>query len=179
MMENGNKGFTLIELVTVIVVLAILAGFTFSFMDNAVRTYLVVREQDKLYSEGTYIMERIVRELNDASLITEPAGTGTTGHTLTFARSHPSETVTFDKTGRNLKRNNTALGSNIKTFSVTLNAAAGGAFNESITILLELDSPSHSAVPAFSLSTTVAPNNFAAGNYTERSFGGNYYENIK
>ena len=66
---ESNKGFTLIEIVTVIVVLGILSVFTFSFIDNAVKTYVIGSKQRMLYQEASYIMERISRELRDANQI--------------------------------------------------------------------------------------------------------------
>lgn len=180
MIKDNNRGYTLIELITVIVILTILGGFSFAFFEHAIKTYVLVKEQDALYSDGTYIMERIVRELNDAQTVTTPASTGVVEHTLVFNKLHPSAaTITFALDGRTLKMNNFPIGKNIKTFDVKKNAAAGTAPDESITILLELNSLADTTIPTLSFNTTITPFNYSTGNYAERSFYGNYYENVK
>jgi len=179
--HSNSGGFTLIELVTVIVVLGILSVFTLSFLDNAVKTYVMAKDQETLYSEGTYIMERVARELNDAQTISAPVSVGIAEHTLKFNKPHPSAAeITFTLTGsRTLTMNGELIGKNIKTFDVTKNAAvAGSALNQSITVLLELNNLNDATVPTFSLKTTIIPNNYNSG-YVDRSFNGDYYENIK
>jgi len=158
-----NKGFTLIELVTVIVVLAIIGGFTFSFIDNAIRTYVLAREQSVIYYEGAHIMERIVRELSDATIVTVPASE-LPSSTLTFKKAHPPDAdVTFEKEDGKLLRNGTPMGDNIDTFKVTQN---GGI----ITVQLKLSNPKDTSIPPFELRTVVAPNN------DKDRFNGDYEE---
>ena len=186
MMENNNKGFTMIELITVIVVLSILSLFTFSFMDNATKTYTLMRGQSILYNDGVYIMERITKELTDTTTITAPS-TGSTSNTLTFNKVHPSAidpaiAVTFTKSDRNLTRNGVVMGRNIKTFNVTRNSAIvppTGTGDETITVVLELDNLNDTSIPAFSVTTKITPNNYGTANYTGRSFNGDYYEVIQ
>jgi prepilin-type N-terminal cleavage/methylation domain-containing protein len=181
MIENNKKGFTMIELVTVIVVLSVLSLFTFSFIEHASKTYLLGKGQSALYLDGVYIMERITRELSDATTITDPSS-GATSHTLTFNKVHPSAIqVTFAKSDRNLTRNSggnsVLIGSNIKTFNVT-KSLPSGALNETIEIVLEIDSLNDTSIPAFSVTTKITPNNYPGG-YTGRSFNGDYYEVIQ
>jgi prepilin-type N-terminal cleavage/methylation domain-containing protein len=177
MIRNENKGFTIIELVTVILILSILGLFTFSFIDNAIKSYTLVKNQSGLYADGTYIMERITRELSDASDVTNPAP-GQTSSTLGFTKVHTgidtSLAVTFQQDNRNLLRNGTLIGTNVRTFNVTR-----GAIDGTIAVTLELNSLGDASIPSFVLRTTVIPNNYPTANYTGRSFNGDYYETIQ
>lgn len=177
--RNEDNGFTIIELVTVIVVLSILGIFTFSFMDNAIRTYRLVKEQSPLYADGACIMERITRELTDARSVTSPP-VGSSSSTLGLVKTHtgvdPSTTVTFQQDNRYLRRNGTPIGTNIKTFSVSRSTENGP-----ITIELQLENPSDALIPPFELKTMVTPKNYDGADYGKngRSFDGNYDEKIQ
>ena len=179
MLRNEDKGFTMIELVTVIVVLSILGLFTFSFIDNAIRTYILVREQSTLYADGAYIMERITRELSDATAVIVPP-VESSSNTLKFVKAHtgvdPSTTVTFQQNDRNLERNGTLIGKNIR-FNVTRHRP-DVALDETIEVAIELNSPGDTSIPSFVLRTKITPNNYP-GDYTGRSFNGDYYEKIQ
>jgi hypothetical protein len=150
-------------------------------LDDAIKTYALVREQENLYSDGTYIMERIVKELGDASAI--DAATG--GNTLAFTKVHTSThdtatAITFRQDGRYLYRNGFIIGKNIRKFDAARNPAipANGSV-ESITIILTLDSIDNAKIPILSLETTVIPNNYVSSSTARRSYNGNYYENIQ
>ena len=175
----------MIELVCVILVLGILAGFTVSFLDTAVHTYILVKEQNYLYTEGAYIMERLQRELSDAQSVTTPAS-GEQANNITFitaahASPHPStrasKTITYSLTGRNLIWNNGGsnryIGRNVKTFQITHNS------NETITVSLVISSTTDTSIPDFTIDTTIFPNNYSDTSYkTNYYFNGDYYENV-
>ena len=62
-----GKGFTLIELIIVVVISSMVSVVTFSFVYNSIQAYRLMRTQGQLYRDGTYALERITRDLRDAS----------------------------------------------------------------------------------------------------------------
>ncbi len=175
MIRDDDRAFTIIELVTVILVLSILGLFTFSFIDNAIKTFGLVKQQSPLYADGTYIMERITRELSDATGVTSP-GAGASSSTLTLTRAHPSSTVVFEQDGRILKRNGTVIGTNIQAFNTSRSATVDGT----ITIELTMNSMSDPSIPVYVLRTKVIPNNYPGDfGVSNRFFNGDYYEAIQ
>jgi prepilin-type N-terminal cleavage/methylation domain-containing protein len=79
-----DRGFTLIELIFSVVILGILSAFTFSFIYSNVRTYNLMRTQGELWQEGGYALERITRDLRDASFRVSTWGG------LSMMKSHPT-----------------------------------------------------------------------------------------
>ncbi|GGD61908.1 PulJ/GspJ family protein [Lacimicrobium alkaliphilum] len=61
-----TRGFTLIELVSVIVILAIVSVGVFSFVSIGTRIYVDVTERDQILSEARFVLERLNRELRRA-----------------------------------------------------------------------------------------------------------------
>ena len=175
---KNNKGFTLIEIIIVIIVLGVLSVFGFSFISTAVHTYSKMEKQKSLFDQAVMAMERISRELRDASTITTA-----TGSTLAFTKSHgtPQETSTYDirfrLSSNTLQRiGSTApaavdLADNVSAFTVT------NSSNE-ITISLTLEEAGGENI---TLRTCIYPKNlaFAGDNYSGRNFAGDWEENYQ
>ena len=64
--RNANGGFTLIELITVIVLLAIIASIGSSFVVSSTESYQQVQNRAKLVNKSRQAMERMTRQLRGA-----------------------------------------------------------------------------------------------------------------
>ncbi|MFQ1750805.1 PilW family protein [Aeromonas allosaccharophila] len=63
---RGNSGFTLVELVMVILLLGIMATFTSQFIGIGTQIYGDASSREQLMSDARFAMERLNRELHDA-----------------------------------------------------------------------------------------------------------------
>ena len=137
----NRKGFTLIEVIFVIVILSIVSAITVKFLVDGLRIYTMTVNQKTLFDEGKLALERMCRDIRDARSITSPASGGS-GNSITFTRANATaqdvvdETITFRLTGSNLekvKSSASVLASNITTFTVTR-----GTTDDEITLQLSL-----------------------------------------
>ncbi len=139
-----QSGFTLIEIVIVIVILSIISVVTINFMVNSLKTYSMVVNQKNLLDEGKLALERMGRDIRNAQSVAAPAAGGS-GSQIVFTRTHATaqdiagETITFQLTGNTLEKVKTspaavsAMASNVSAFTVTR-----GATDDEIKILLSL-----------------------------------------
>lgn len=175
---KNQKGFTLIEIIIVIIVIGVLSVFGFHFISTGIHTYSMMEKQKGLFDQATMVMERISRELRDADSISAPTS-GDTGSTLTFTTSNAtpqdSDTgISFQLSGTTLQRVGSStvnLADNVDTFSVT-NSSNG------ITITLTLESGDAN----ITLQSYIYPKNLAYPDPeapSGRNFGGNWEEHIQ
>ena len=170
-----NRGFTLIEIIIVIVILAIAAGITIKFLIDSMQIYTMAVNQKTLFDEGKLALERMCRDIRDASSIS-----GVTASSITFVRNNATaqdaagETITFRWNGGTnpLEKVKAGTGypmaSNVTGFTVT------NATNE-IQLQLTLQLTSGENV---TFQTKVYPKNLAKDT-TYKNFYQNWMEVIQ
>ncbi len=181
MFKNSSKGFTFIEIIIVIVILAVASAITIKFLTDSLRIYTMTVNQKTLLDEGKLALERMCRDIRDASSITSPASGGS-GNSITFTRTHATgqdaanESITFQLNTTTLQKVKTnpvatsALALNVSTFTVT----RGAGVNDEITLGLNLSLGTGENV---TLQTKVYSKNLA-DNPTYKSFSTNWEEEI-
>jgi prepilin-type N-terminal cleavage/methylation domain-containing protein len=176
-----RKGFTLVEVMVVIIILSIVSTITLFFLVNSLRIYTMTANQKTLLDEGKLALERMCRDLRDASTVTVPASGGS-GNSITFTRTHAtaqdvaSERITFHQMSSALEKVKTSpsvtrpMVSNVSSFRVTR-----GASNDEIKLELTLSLGSGEKV---TLQTKVYPKNLGDDmiykNFRLQDSGGNF-----
>ena len=132
----NNHGYTLIEMVIVIVILGIIGAFTFQMVAAGVQAFKKSSARKDLLDQGRLALERMVRELRDGKEITDCSSSS-----ITFKKAHPAqaadniEEVKFELDGTDLKRvgdpsgvaQTAVLATNVTSFQVG-EAGGGGTF---------------------------------------------------
>jgi prepilin-type N-terminal cleavage/methylation domain-containing protein len=176
-LEPFSKGFTLIEVIIVIVILSIISAITINFLVDSLKIYTMTVNQKTLFDEGKLALERMCRDVRDARTLTTPVA-GASGPTLTFTRNNATaqdsaaEAIRFTWSGTPgtalQKRKSVPsvllinLASNVSTFTVT--RAASGVNELTIDLTLSLASGEQ-----VTLRTKVYPKNLAT-NATYKNF---------
>jgi prepilin-type N-terminal cleavage/methylation domain-containing protein len=129
MFSKSQRGFTLIEIIVVIVILSIVSAISIKFLADSLRIYTMTVNQKTLFDEGKLALERMCRDIRDASAIT-----GSTLSSITFTRNDATaqdgagENIRFDLSGSTLRKvknaggapeNPIAMADNVSTFTVT------------------------------------------------------------
>ncbi|MGA1867687.1 MAG: PilW family protein [bacterium] len=182
---RDEQGFTLIEIIMVIVTIGLLSIFSLQFFSHASHTYALIKGQNMIYHEAVTAMERMSREIRDAVSIEEIAS-----GKIKILKAHgtPLDShlyVTFLLDNGTLKRGSTttaadpatytALAENVKTNGFIVSNPSG----DEIELTLEL---SHSSEGNFSIHSKIYPKNnpFPVGfAYCGRNFDGDWEEIIQ
>ena len=187
-LEPLSKGFTLIEIVIVIVILSIISAITIKFLVDSLRIYTMTVNQKILFDEGKLALERMCRDIRDASSIARPSA-GASDFVIRVTRTNATaqdaagEDLRFRLTGGTLVKDKefpvqwttSTLAANVSAFTVTRGAAATNNANE-ITLVLTL-----SLAPAsdenVTLQTKIYPKNLADST-TYKTYFQNWEEEI-
>jgi prepilin-type N-terminal cleavage/methylation domain-containing protein len=167
-LEPYAKGFTLTEIIIVIVILTIVSAITIKFLFDGLRIYTMTVNQKTLLDEGKLSLERMCRDIRDAQSISQPAAGGS-GSQIRFVRTNATsqdqadENLRFRLSGTTLQKRKSQpppafwvdLASNVFTFTVTRGRAATNNENE-ITLILNLQLATGENV---TLQTKVYPKN--------------------
>jgi prepilin-type N-terminal cleavage/methylation domain-containing protein len=163
--RNMERGFTLIEIIIVIVILAFVSAISIKFLTDSLKVYTMTVNQKTLFDEAKLAIERMCRDIRDARTITTPAAGGS-GNAIVFQRTNLTaqdgldETLAFQLTGTTLEKvkNSPAatisLAANVSSFIVS----RGAAGNDEITLLVTLSLGSGENM---TLQTKVYPKNLA------------------
>lgn len=145
-----SKGFTLLEMVIVIVILSIVSAITIYFLINSLRIYTMTVNQKTLLDEGKLALERMCRDIRDANDISFP-NAGNSANWITFTRTNgtaqdiANESITFQRNvgPRTLVKvkaspsTTSVLAADVSAFTVTRGEQATNNENE-ITLELTL-----------------------------------------
>jgi prepilin-type N-terminal cleavage/methylation domain-containing protein len=160
-LKGFQGGFTFIEIIVVIVILAIVSAISIKFLSDSVRIYTMTVNQKTLFDEAKLALERMCRDIRDANGITTPLP-GASGIAITFTRTNgttqdgASENITFRLTGNSLEKVKPAATATLASYVSTFTVTRGAAGNDEITLLLDLQRTSGEHI---TLQTKVYPKN--------------------
>ena len=183
-----QRGFTLIEIIVVIVILSTISAISIYFLVNSLKTYSMVVNQKVLFDEGKLALERMCREIRDARSITLPAGGGSS-NSITFTKTNATsqdlanENITFQLNPTNptilekIKSSppaNPGMAFNVTRFWVTRGAAPNNENEITIELNLQLTSGENVA-----LQTKIYPRNLDKdATLTYKNFFQNWMEEL-
>jgi len=157
-----QKGFTLIEVVAVTVILSLVSAVGIHFMASSARVYALSLNQKTLFDEAKLALERMCRDIRDARNIATPAG-GASGNSITLTRTNPTahdganEVITYRLNGSTLEKVKASpaatspMAANVSAFTI-----ARGVSDDEIMLVLTLSLGSGEHV---TLQTKVYPKN--------------------
>jgi prepilin-type N-terminal cleavage/methylation domain-containing protein len=166
---SASKGFTLIEIIIVIVILSIVSAITIKFMVDSLTIYTMTVDQKTLFDEGKLALERMCRDIRDANSITTPpsGGSSSSGTLLSFTRTNATaqdsagDTIQFILSAGTLQRKaSTRSTVDLASYVTAITVTRGTSPDNEIKISLTLSRPSTGMTLSVPLQTNVIPKNF-------------------
>jgi prepilin-type N-terminal cleavage/methylation domain-containing protein len=171
-LEPFSKGFTLIEIIIVIVILSIVSAITIKFLVDSLRIYTMTVYQKTLFDEAKLALERMCRDIQDANSITSTSNSITLTRTNATAQDIAGESITFRLTGSTLEKVKASVG-----YAMVSNVSALTVTNRSNEITLQL-TLSLGTGENVTLQTKVYPKNLGDSttykNFRVQDSGGNF-----
>jgi prepilin-type N-terminal cleavage/methylation domain-containing protein len=169
-----ERGFTLIEIIVVIIILSIVSAITIKFLVDGLRIYTMTVNQKTLFDEGKLALEGMCRAIRDARSIT-----GVTASSITFVRDNATaqdiagETIVFQRNaGANTLEKVKASPASTSTMASNVTAFAVANATNEIQLQLTLQLPTGENV---TLQTKVYPKNLPK-DATYKNFCQNWME---
>jgi len=170
MYSKSQRGFTLIEIIIVIVILAVISAITIKFLTDSLRIYTMTVNQKTLFDEGKLALERMCRDIRDARSIT-----GTTATSVTFVRNNATvqdiagETIIFQRNAgaSTLEK---VKASPVVTITMAANVSAFAVTNATNEIQLQLTLLRLGTGENVTLQTKIYPKNLSDNPPTYKNF---------
>jgi len=178
--RRNSKGYTLIELVMVIVLLGIIAGVVAPFILKAMQAYTASKARAELVAKGRLAMERLAREVRVA--VPNSLTVLDTGNGIEFARGRAGGRYVerFDDYGTEFRRVNyrfrrNANLSNLYSVGTSLGFIAGDVLVIGNTSPVELQAGNTRVALTNIVATDPAPTGDATANGQVLQFGGKQF----
>jgi len=171
--KYNQQGFSLIELIIVIIILGIMAISLGSLTSNSVYSYIDAKDRNQLSQSAKWVTERISREIREA--LPQSVRTGSTGnfHCVEFlpienASSYLNlpangSVTSFDVVGFNLSSSAASLMA-IMPINASSLYSGGGTLGNVASIVVSASDPNQAVI------TLTAPTNFARRSPQNRFF---------
>jgi len=128
----GQRGFTLIEIISVIVVMSIIGVIAGMSLLKITEGFVFAKKNAATAQKGQIAMARLAKELNSVKFISSNTWTtisSGTGTSITLTRKVGATTTTFtiDQSGSNLRVGGDILVDNVNTFELKYYSAYNGS----------------------------------------------------
>ena len=176
-----TKGFTLIEMITVIVLLGIIAGILTPFISKAMQAYTHSRARASLVDKGRLALERLAREVHQAVPNSLSVLSGGTGIEFVRSRAGGRYVERFDDFGTEFSRINRRFRKNA-TLSELYAVGTGLGFSAGDVLVIGNTSPTElrlgntaTALSGIAATTAVGPGNDGTNNGQILNFTGQQF----
>jgi len=159
--KQKARGFSLIELILVIIILSIIAAVGSQMLSSGFNAYFTGRDIIDAEWQGRYAMQRISRELRDVRSATSGDLTITPANQITFT-DNSANTITYALSGNTLTRNTLPLADGVTSLSFYYIQADGSttATSAADVMYISVDIAVHLNNSSYSLRNTLHPRRF-------------------